>query len=466
SVGREGPGIHLGSSAGSWLGQQMKLPNNSIRILVGCGTAAAISASFNTPLAGVIFAMEIVMMEYGVISFIPLILAAVSAAILSRIVFGNDVAFTVPSLELASLWEVPYFVLLGIIIGCFASLFIKATRMVSITAKNWSSWVKCGIAGTCVGIIALGAPQVMGIGYDTINAALHGSLPFQILAIAFVGKFLATIVCSGMSMPGGVIGPSMFIGAMIGGCIGSVGGLILPEYASEYAFYSMVGMATMMSAVLQAPLAALMALLELTNNPNILLPGMISLVIANLVVSQLFKQPSIFQSQMQVKGLDLKVNPLSQYLRSVGVAGLMERKMAVHEREISYEQAEEILENTPRWILLKEEGVPISLMAANDLARYVLEQQELEKENREQAEEEGVDYQPPEKESIDLLKIPADRQNIASVYLQGNLEEALDTMDREDVDAVYIFRTTAPMTDKIYGVLTREQIESHYSYKR
>lgn len=466
SVGREGPGIHLGSTSGSWLGQQMKLPNNSIRILVGCGTAAAISASFNTPLAGVIFAMEIVMMEYAVTSFIPLILSSVSAAILSRIVFGNDVAFTVPTLELSSLWEVPYFILLGLIIGCFASLFIKATQMVSITAKNWASWVKCGVAGTCVGIIALGAPQVMGIGYDTVNAALHGSLPLQVLAIAFVGKFLATIVCSGMSLPGGVIGPSMFIGAMIGGCIGSVGGFLLPEYASEYAFYSMVGMATMMSAVLQAPLAALMALLELTNNPNILLPGMISLVIANLVVSQLFKQPSIFQSQMQVKGLDLKVNPLSQYLRSVGVAGLMERKLAVHEREISYEQAEEILENTPRWILLKDEGVPISLMAANDLARYVLEQQELEKETKEQAEEEGEEYQAPAKESIDLLKIPADRQNIASVYLQGNLEEALDTMDREEVDAVYIFRTTAPMTDKIYGVLTREQIESHYSYKR
>ncbi|TQV85282.1 chloride channel protein [Aliikangiella coralliicola] len=466
SVGREGPGIHLGSAAGSWLGQQMKLPNNSIRILVGCGTAAAISASFNTPLAGVIFAMEIVMMEYAVTSFIPLILSSVSAAILSRIVFGNDVAFIVPSLELESLWEIPYFILLGIIIGCFASLFIKATRMVSIKAKNWSSWVKCGTAGTCVGLIALVAPQVMGIGYDTVNSALHGSLPLQILLIAFIGKFLATIICSGMSLPGGVIGPSMFIGAMIGGAIGSIGAILFPEYASDYAFYSMVGMGTMMSAVLQAPLAALMALLELTNNPNILLPGMLSLVIANLVVSQLFKQPSIFHSQMRVKGLELKVNPLSQFLRSVGVAGLMERKIAVHDRTITYQEAENVLENTPRWILIKQDEVPISLMAANDLARYILEKRELEAEQREAAEEAGEMFLEDDKPDVDLMKIPADRQNIASVYLQGNLEEALDTMDRETVDAVYIFRTTGPMTDKIYGVLTREVIESHYSYKR
>jgi chloride channel protein, CIC family len=466
SVGREGPSIHLGSAAGSWLGQQMKLPNNSIRILVGCGTAAAISASFNTPLAGVIFAMEVIMMEYTVSSFIPLILASVSAAILSRIVFGNDVAFIVPSLDLNSLWEIPYFILLGIIIGCFAALFIVTTRIIATQTRKWSSWLKCGTAGTCVGIIALVAPQIMGIGYDTVNSALHGDLTLQILVIAFAGKFLATIICAGLSLPGGVIGPAMFIGAMLGGVLGTIGATILPEYASEYAFYSMVGMATMMSAILQAPLAALMALLELTNNPNILLPGMLALVISNLVVSQLFKQPSIFQSQMQVRGLELKVNPLSQYLRSVGVAGLMERKIAVREKILPFAEVEAILEATPRWILITENNVPKSLMAANDLARYYIKQNETDAEKRLRAEEQGETFVSKIDPEIDLLSIPGDRQDIASVYLQGNLEEALDTMDRESVDAVYIFRTAAQLTDKIYGVLTRESIESHYSYKK
>ena len=466
SVGREGPSIHLGSAAGSWLGQQMNLPNNSIRILVGCGTAAAISASFNTPLAGVIFAMEVVMMEYAVTSFIPLILSSVTAAIMSRIVFGNDVAFIVPSLDLSSLWEIPYFILLGLIIGCIASLFIITTRMVATYTKQWSSWIKCGTAGTCVGLIALVAPQVMGIGYDSVNAALHGELTLQILAIAFIGKLLATIICSGLSLPGGVIGPAMFIGAMIGGILGSLGAMLLPEYASEYAFYSMVGMATMMSAILQAPLAALMALLELTNNPNVLLPGMLALVISNLVVSQLFKQTSIFESQLKVRGLELKVNPLSQFLRSVGVAGLMERKVAVLEKYLPFDQVESSLESTPRWILITEDKIPKSLMAANDLARYYVEQNETEAAKREAIEEKGETFVESEKDDIDLFSIPGDRQDIASVYLQGNLEEALDTMDRESVDAIYIFRTTAPMTDKIYGVLTREQIESHYSYKK
>jgi len=466
SVGREGPGIHLGCTAGSWLGQQMNLPNNSIRILVGCGTAAAISASFNTPLAGVIFAMEVVMMEYTVTSFIPLILSSVSAAILSRVVFGNNVAFTIPTLELVSLWEIPYFILFGLIIGSIASLFIRATREVTTRVSNWSSWLRCGMAGTCVGLIALAAPQIMGIGYDTVNAALHSSLSIQVLAIAFAGKLLATIICSGMSLPGGIIGPSMFIGAMVGGLMGTLGAMILPEYASEYAFYSIIGMAAMMSSVLQAPLAALVSLLELTNNPNILLPGMLTLVISNLVVSHLFKQPTMYQSQMKVRGLDMKINPLSQFLRSVGVAGLMERKMAVHDRIITYAQAEEILENTPRWLLIQEQKAPISLMVATDLARYILELKEEEVRRRESIEEAGEEYVKPESTDIDLLKIPADRQDIASVYLQATLDEALDTMDRESVDATYIFRTTSPTSDKIYGVLTREVIESHYSYKK
>ncbi len=462
SVGREGPGIHLGSTSGSWLGQQMKLPNNSIRILVGCGTAAAISASFNTPLAGVIFAMEVVMMEYTVSSFIPLILSSVSAAILSRIVFGNNVAFTVPTLDLHSLWEIPNFILLGLVLGTIASLFIKGTSIVTHKAKNWTAWLKCSIAGSFVGLLALAAPQIMGIGYDTVNSALHGDLTLQILVIAFVGKLLATIVCSGLSLPGGVIGPSMFIGAMVGGIVGSLGAMVLPDFASEYAFYSMVGMATMMSAVLQAPLTALMTLLELTNNPNILLPGMIAVVVSNLVVSQVFKQSSIFHSQLRAKGLELRINPLSQFLRSVGVAGLMERKLVVQEKMISYQEAEKLLASTPRWILVKQDQVPTSLLAANDLARVVLE---IKEKHDEQFMGDSQLELPPIDQAIDLLAIPADRQDIASVYLQANLEEALDTMERENVNTVYVFRTIGQSADKIYGILTRKQIESHYSYK-
>ncbi|NVJ59724.1 MAG: chloride channel protein [Gammaproteobacteria bacterium] len=450
SVGREGPGIHLGAASASWLGQRLKLPNNSIRTLVGCGSAAAISASFNTPLAGVIFAMEVVMMEYTIASFIPVILASVMGAVLSRMVFGHAVAFDVPPLELTSLWEMPYFMLMGILIGCLASFFIASTTAVTRRTFSWPIWIKCSLSGLCVGVIAIGIPQVMGIGYDSVNATLHGEYGIILLMLCLIGKFVATIACSGMSMPGGTIGPSFFIGAMAGAMIGFIGNILFPEHASSYPFYAMIGMATMMSAVLQAPLAALMALLELTSNPGIILPGMFSVVVANLMVSQVFKQQSIFHSQMQAKGMEVKFNPLTQFLRRVAVAGAMERSVAVHDRVIRLLDVAQILESQPRWILIREDNVPVYLMSGNDLARYMVEIE---------SSEEAMP------KTVDLFKIPAERQNVSAVYLQATLEEVLDSLERDDNNAAYVFRTTAPMTEKIYGVITRETIESYYTYK-
>jgi CIC family chloride channel protein len=360
------------------------------------------------------------------------------------------VAFDVPILQLTSLWEMPYFMLMGILIGGLAALFIYGTTFITQKTLSWPVWLKCSLSGILVGIVAIGIPQIMGTGYDSVNATLHGNYTFELLALCLIGKLLATIACSGMSMPGGVIGPSLFIGAMSGGLIGLIGHQFFPEYSSSYPFYAMVGMATMMSAVLQAPLAALMALLELTSNPGIILPGMFSVVVANLMVTQVFKQKSLYQSLMSAKGMEIKFNPTAQFLRRVGVAGAMERSIAVHDRHMRLLDAAQILENTPRWILIREDNVPISLMPANDLARYLVE---LESSSE------------PMPETIDLLKIPADRQNVSAVYLQATLEEALDTMVREQTDAAYVFRTTAPMTERIYGVITRDIIESYYIYK-
>ena len=457
SVGREGPGIHLGAASGSWLGQQFHLPNNSIRILVGCGTAAAISASFNTPLAGVIFAMEVVMMEYTIVSFIPVILASVSGAVLTRIVFGSDTAFIVPSLT-SSLWEIPFFIVMGILIGILATLFIVLTTRIAIFTQKWPIWIKCACCGVIVGTIAIGIPQIMGIGYDSVNATLHGEYTLVIILLCLVGKFFATVSCSGMSLPGGVIGPTLFIGAMAGAALGYLAHWLFPDHSSSYPFYAMIGMATMMSAVLQAPLAALMALLELTSNPGIILPGMLSVVIANMMVTQIFKQKSIYQSLMNARGMDMRISPIAQFLRRVGVAGVMERSIATHERDISINEAEKLLESTPRWLLVQENHTPVALMSANDLARHLIGLKENTENDDDDEQTENIT------ENIDLLKIPADRQNIASIYLQATLEQALDSMNTNQVDAVYIYRKTAPMNEKIYGVITRESIDSYYTY--
>ncbi len=457
SVGREGPGIHLGSTSGSWLGRKLKLPNNSTRILVGCGCAAAISASFNTPLAGVIFAMEIIVMEYAVASFIPIILASVAGAVLTQWAFGSAPAFNVPAhLDIQSLWEMPYFLLIGVIGGTVASLFIYLTRRVTHFTKQWPVWSKTTAAGAAVGLIAIGIPQVMGIGYDTVNGAIHDEFTFKFLVIFLIGKFFATVICSGLSLPGGVVGPTLFMGAMLGGAMGNAGANIFPDHASYEGFYAIIGMCTLMSAVLQAPLAALIALLELTNNPNILLPGMFSIVVANMVVTQVFKQRAFWETQMGDRGLEIKTSPIKQVLRSIGVAGVMERQLVTLDRHNDALELELALKDNPRWVLIKDNEDIISLMVASDLARYLLDLPKMEP--------------PPEEQEnlnkVDLMKIPANRQDVVSINLQATLEETFDKMEQRKIQAAYVYRLTPDNQERIYGVLTREMITDQYIFAK
>ena len=236
------------------------------------------------------------------------------------------------------------------------------------------------------------------------------------------------------------------------------GGQIFPDHASYEGFYAMVGMATLMSAVLQAPLAALMALLELTNNPNIILPGMFSIVIANMVVSQLFKQRSFWETQLGDRGLELTVSPIKQALRSIGVAGVMSRSIASINIESTPTIIEKALTNKPRWILIQEDEHVISLMSASDLVRHLME---LEAEQEKKPEQENK-----EEELVNLMQIPANRQDIVSINLQATLEEAFDKMEQRKITAAYVYRITQDGQERIYGVLTRDMITDQYIYSK
>ena len=272
SGGREGPAVHLGAATSSLLGDAFRLPNNSVRTLVACGSAAAIGASFNTPMAGVIFAMEVVMMEYTIASFIPVILAAVTATVVNRWFFGDVSAFSVPETELRSLLEIPYITLAGIAVGAVGAVFIVLVKTVA-RFQTGPLWLRTAIAGAVTGCAAMAAPAVLGVGYDTVNHALLGELAWTALAIILVAKTIASAACVGVGLPVGMIGPTLVMGALLGGLLGEVGNAFAPGYASEPALYVMLGMAAMMAAVLQAPLAALLAVLELTGNPAIILTG-------------------------------------------------------------------------------------------------------------------------------------------------------------------------------------------------
>lgn len=443
SVGREGPSVHLGATSGSQTGQWLRLPNNSLRTLSACGIAAAIAASFNTPLAGVIFSMEVVLMEYSVISFAPVILAAVTATTLTRLVYGSDRIFNIPVMQLGSLSELVYVIIMGVALGCIAALFIHLLQHSTARSQRIPIWIRCTLGGVVVGLVGMAVPEVMGIGYDTVNRALLGQLALSTLLIITAAKILASALGLGLGLPGGLIGPTIVIGALAGGAAGIMADNWLPGHVAIPAFYALIGMITMMGATLQAPLAALTAMLELTANPNIILPGMLALIAGVLVSREVFGKESVYLVLMKARGLDYRSTPLTQALRRIGVAGMMERRFESLPDAMTREQVLKALASEPRWILITQDREPVAIMPAADLAREVQEN--------------------PDRTACSLMEIPAERREVTAIDFQASMQEALELLDRNDAEALFVTRHTVPGISRVYGVITREDIERSYS---
>lgn len=443
SVGREGPAVHLGATSGSRLGQWLHLPNNSTRTLVACGVAAAIAASFNTPLAGVIFAMEVVLMEYTLAGFIPLILAAVTATALSHWVYGTEPAFAVPALQLGSLAEMPFVLITGLFIGTLAALFIHSLQFFSGRASQRPLWQRTTLAGVAVGLCAVVVPEVMSLGYDTVNGALLGDITLTWLLAIMAVKILATTLGLGLGLPGGLIGPTLVIGACAGAACGLLAALLSPTMVSNPALYAMIGMGAMMGATLQAPLAALIALLELTANPNIILPGMLAIVGASLISSQLFGKESVFITLMRARGLVYQDDPVVQSLRRVSVANAMKRDVVETPAQLAREQADELLRQHPQWLLVNEDEQRPFILPGADLARHL---------------------QSREYELIDLKEIPAQRRSVRPIDLRATLQEGLELLEDSEAEALIIMDRAAPYSRQVFGVVTREDIDEHYRY--
>ena len=447
SAGREGPAIHLGAGASSWIGERLKLPNNSLRVLVACGTAAGISASFNTPIAGVIFAMEVVMMEYTLIGFMPVILASTTGAVVTQMVYGSAPAFAVPSLLLHSLLDLPWVIVTALVIGLLAGGFVHLARQQARVAHlSWG--MRMALVGVSTAAVAWWYPQVQGIGYDSLAQLLDGQLALDILLALVIGKLVLSALCVACGVPIGIIGPVVVAGAAAGALMGMLGGWLLPDQASDIALYALLGMAAMMGAVLQAPLAALMALLELTHSPNIILPGMLAVVVAGLTCRQLCHCQGFFISTLTAQGLHPLQQPLMQALSRVAVPAVMERSLVSVPRRITRERARALLDSKPVWLVVTRSTPekPMVALPAADLVRVLMDEHWLEQEE------------------LDLLEIPAQRLDLAPIHLQATLSEAYERLLPSDVDALYVEHTTAPMIRKISGIITRDAIESYYRY--
>jgi CIC family chloride channel protein len=301
SVDREGPGIHLGAATASLLGTRMRLSEDESYLLAAAGGAAAIAAAFNTPLAGVIFVIEVLRVRYAINNIVPVIVASVVGAIISRIVYGPSPAFNVPALSIGSLAELPVMLVMGVVIGLLAATFIYALQTTARRTIVWRPLYGFVAAGLVTGLLAQWSPEIMGLSYDALSRIFRNGLGLQTLLLLVFAKLVATAVSVGLRLPGGLIGPSLVMGGALGGVIELLISEWYPYYAGSAGFYAMIGMVAMMGAILRAPLAALVALIELTGNLNIILPGMIAVVSGEIATRALIGDVSAFTAMLKVQ---------------------------------------------------------------------------------------------------------------------------------------------------------------------
>jgi len=440
SGGREGPGVHLGAAVNSLLGQRLGLPNNSLRTLIACGTAGGIAAAFHTPLAGVIFAMEVIVAEYTVAGFIPVMLAAVAASAVSRTMSGGEALLSIPVVELESLWEMPYIVLLGFACGIAIAAFIRVLRFTA-QYSHWPVAIRFALAGCFTGTIALLVPESLGLGYDSLGLILDNQFLLGTLVLLALCKILATAVSCGAGLPVGIIGPSLLIGACIGGVLGDIAHLLQPELASELPLYIAIGMAAAMGAMLNAPLAAVLAVLELTETINIAMPALLAIVAAALTNNSIFRQRSTYSMVRRQLQRVVPNDPLNKLLHSTDVTATMDVRVVRVPILLDEEDLLPLLEFTPTWCLVERDGEDLYLVRGDELLEWL---------------------RPAlaESETADLAGATMRRWTIAPVPLQASLRQAMDTIRASTVEAVCVYeRSRATGKRILHGVVTRESIE-------
>ncbi|MEO5362780.1 MAG: chloride channel protein [Magnetococcus sp. DMHC-8] len=326
SVGREGPVIHLGATLASAVGRKLAMSARHMRTMVGCGAAAGIAASFNAPIAGVMFALEVILADYGLATFSPIVLSSVIATVVARMHLGDYPAFIVPHYTLVSAWEIPAYVGLGLLCGLAGILFMS----ILFRTEDWMvrlpipRYLKPVLGGLGVGLIALWMPQVMGVGYDTMNLALLEELGGWLLFTLLFAKIVATAIALGSGFVGGEFTPVLFLGAMLGGSFGTFVHAWMPELAASAGAYTLVGMGAMVAAVLGAPLASILILFELTNDYRIMLALMVSSIIASLLVSQVYRD-SVYTRVLRRKEINLWSGREAGLLNQIPVAAVMQR---------------------------------------------------------------------------------------------------------------------------------------------
>jgi len=432
SVGREGPSVHMGAAGASVIASYLHLPFNAMRTLTGCGVAAGISASFNTPLAAVIFVMEVVLREYKVHIFVPVILASVTGAITTQFVFGSDSELALITVESIPPWHYPYLIVCGIVLGAVAYGFNKNLMLIIRTFKTVNMFPRLILAGIITGAIGYLVPQAMGSGMSAIDIAVSSPEQVQLLTTILIAKLLATLFALGLGIPGGIIGPVIGLGVILGSLMSYFAAFISPD-VNITGTYAVLGMAGLLAATLNAPLAALMTVMELTASHTIIVPAMLVIVSAYLTALQGFGNRSIFLQQLDFQGLKYQVSPAVEALQKVGVIEEMSDKFNLlysDDKALIAESLDAADAQTPLIVFDQENGYR--------LAEYDLNLTAEESVKIRYIEMQGVSSQSTLGDAFEILR--DNRSGVIYVYDQLKDNDILGIIRWDDIRQILMIR--------------------------
>ena len=456
SVGREGPIIQIGASIGSTIGQFFKVPSKRMKTLVACGAAAGIAAAFNAPIAGALFALEIILMEFTAAQLSPIVISSVLATVISHNFEGDVAAFAVSGThQLVSNVEILFFFPLGILCGFVAWIFIKALYS---SEDFWDdklklhSAIKPAIGGAIIGGMAMIFPQVMGVGYDTITAALESNLQsiafgwnlsyiWVLCVVLLLVKIIATSTVLGSGGSGGVFAPSLFMGVMIGAAYGIFVHGFFPELTNDYGMYALVGMCGLVAGTTRAPLTAILIVFEMTKEISVILPLMITCTLA-LIISATLTRESIYTLKLVQRNINIKDRADTNILKNMIVKDLMDKNYTV---------------------VREDERFPNVVQKLLDKRNFTLSVHTLEDDLLGIITLDTIKDLLFEKEDLQNIMIAGDTadNSVPRAKLDDNCQTILDIMTRTNIDHIPVVDNDNP--NKQVGVIRRKDIDIAYS---
>ncbi|GAW33220.1 voltage-gated ClC-type chloride channel ClcB [Roseovarius sp. A-2] len=367
SSGREGPVVHLAGVISSWVSDRIDANGVTGRDLLGCAVAAAVSASFNAPIAGALFALEVVLRHFAVHAFAPIVIASVAGTVINRLEFGDVTEFTLPQASALEFYaELPAFLILGLVCGVVAAALMRAIFLAEDVASHVQlrlrlpRWLRPAGAGLLLGAIAIWFPHVIGVGYETTSAALTGELLWHEAVVFAVLKVAAVAITFGGRMGGGVFSPSLMVGALTGLAFGHMATAVFPDVSGAYTLYALAGMGAVAAAVLGAPISTTLIVFELTGDWQTGLAVMVAVSMSTALGSKLVRR-SFFLTQLMRRGIRLAAGPQDYLLAMFQVRALM--RPPDHERAADEAQC---------WSLI-EQGVYLDVTTTLEVAMPMFE---------------------------------------------------------------------------------------------